>query len=120
MFVDPESALLLQYNQPLFDVKFREISGNPSGSTLTSITTTTSCLHLDAQQWVKFLPTAREDNVFISVCHSVHNRSHAYSVTAHPCWLLGHLLQCGRYASYWNAFFFRLYFYFIIKCFFPV
>ena len=52
------------------------------------------------------LPTAREGNVFIGVCHSVHNQSHAYSVTAHPCWLLGHLLWRGWYASYWNAFFF--------------
>ena len=52
------------------------------------------------------LPTAREGNVFTGVCHSVHNWPHAYLVTAHPCWLLGHLLQCGRYASYWKAFLF--------------
>ena len=45
--------------------------------------------------------------VFTRVCHSVHNRPHAYSVTAHPCWLLGHLLWCGRHASYWNAFLFN-------------
>ena len=51
-----------------------------------------------------FLLTAREGNVFTGVCHSVHNRAHVYSVTAHPCWLLSHLLRCGRYASYWNAF----------------
>ena len=50
------------------------------------------------------LPTATEGNVFTGVCHSVHNRSHAYSVTTHPYWLLGHLLWCGRYATYWNAF----------------
>ena len=52
---------------------------------------------------VQLLPTAREANVFTGVCHSVHNRPYAYSVTAHPCWLLGHLSRCGRYASYWNA-----------------
>ena len=51
-----------------------------------------------------FLPTARESNVFTGVCHSVHSWPHAYLVTAHSCWLLGHLLQCGRYASYWNAY----------------
>ena len=28
-----------------------------------------------------------------SVSHSVHNQLHAYSATAHPCWLLGHLLR---------------------------
>ena len=49
------------------------------------------------------LPTAR-DNVFTGVCHSVHNWPHAYSVSAHPCWLLSHLFQCGWYASYWNAY----------------
>ena len=32
------------------------------------------------------LPTAREGNVFTGVCHSVHNRLHGYSVTAHPCY----------------------------------
>ena len=53
---------------------------------------------------LKFLPTLREGNVFTGVCHSVYSRSHAYSVTAHLCWLLGHLLRCGRYASYWDAF----------------
>ena len=36
--------------------------------------------------WQCLLPTAREDNVFTSVCHSVHNRPHVYSVTAHPCY----------------------------------
>ena len=36
------------------------------------------------------LPTAREGNVFTRVCHSVHNRPHGYSATAHPCWLLDH------------------------------
>ena len=51
-----------------------------------------------------FLPTAREGNVFPCVCHSVHKRPHAYSVTAHPCWPLSHMLRCGWYASYWNAF----------------
>ena len=45
--------------------------------------------------------------MFSQACHSVHNWSYAYSVTAHPCWLLGHLLQCGRYASSWNAFLFE-------------
>ena len=33
---------------------------------------------------LRFLPTAREGNVFRGVCHSVHNRPHCYSVTAHP------------------------------------
>ena len=57
-----------------------------------------------APNWNAFsLPTAREGNVFTSVCHSVHNQPHAYLITAHPCGLLGHLLRCGRYASYWNA-----------------
>ena len=32
-----------------------------------------------------FLPTAREGNVSIGVCHSVHYRPYGYSVTAHPC-----------------------------------
>ena len=49
------------------------------------------------------LLTAREGNVFTGFCHSVHNRPLAYSVTAHPCWLLSHLLQRSQYASYWNA-----------------
>ena len=53
---------------------------------------------------ILFLPIAREGNVFTGDCHSVHNWPHAYSVTTHPCWLLGHLLRCGRYASYWNAY----------------
>ena len=53
---------------------------------------------------LKFLPTAREGNVFTGVCRSVYSRPHAYWVTAHPRWLLGHLLPCGWYASYWNAF----------------
>ena len=57
--------------------------------------------------FMHFLSTAREGNVFTGVCRSVHNRPHAYSITAHPCWLLGHFLQCGRYASYWNAFLFE-------------
>ena len=39
-----------------------------------------------------------------SVSHSIHNRPHGHSVTAHPCWLL----RRGRYASYWNAFLFIL------------
>ena len=51
-----------------------------------------------------FLPTAREGNVFACLCHSVHKRPHAYSVTTHPCWPLSHMLRCGWYASYWNAF----------------
>ena len=52
-----------------------------------------------------FLPTSREGNVFTRVCDSVYNQPHGYSVTVHPCWLLGHsLLLRGRYASYWNAF----------------
>ena len=54
------------------------------------------------------LPTEREGNVFTGVCYSVHNRPHAYSVTAHPCWLLGHILWFGRYVSFWNAFLFIL------------
>ena len=54
-----------------------------------------------------FVPTAREGNVYTRVCDSGHNQPHGASVTAHPCWLLGHsLLWRGRYASYWNAFFF--------------
>ena len=52
------------------------------------------------------LPTAREGNVYTGICHSVHNWPHAYSATAHPCWLLGHLLQCGWYAPFLNAFLF--------------
>ena len=35
---------------------------------------------------LQFLPTAREGNGFTGICHSVHNRSHGYSVTAHPCY----------------------------------
>ena len=46
------------------------------------------------------LPTAREGNVFTRICDSVHNQPNGYSVTAYPCWLLGH------YACYWNAFLF--------------
>ena len=46
-----------------------------------------------ASYWNAFLLlTARESQ-------SVHYQPHAYSVTAHPCWLLSHLLWCGRYAS---------------------
>ena len=30
------------------------------------------------------------------VSHSVHNQPHPPSVTAHPCWLLVHLLRCSR------------------------
>ena len=46
------------------------------------------------------LPTAREGNVFLSTCHSVHNRPHAYLVTAHPCWLLGHCyITVGSHAT---------------------
>ena len=53
------------------------------------------------------LPTARKGNVFTRICDSVHNQPHGYSVTAHPCWLLGHsLLWRGRYACDWNAFLF--------------
>ena len=55
------------------------------------------------------LPTAREDNVFTGICHSVHNRPRTYSVTALPRWLLGHLLWCGWYASYWNTSLFNLF-----------
>ena len=33
-----------------------------------------------------FLPTSREGNVFTGICHSVHNRPHGNSVTAHPCY----------------------------------
>ena len=55
------------------------------------------------------LPTAREGNVFTLVCDSVHNRPYGYSVTAHPCWLLGHsLLWRGWDASYGIAFLFLL------------
>ena len=54
--------------------------------------------------FMHFLSTARKGNVFTGVCHSVHSWPHAYSITAHPCWLLGHVLQCDRYASYRNAF----------------
>ena len=32
------------------------------------------------------LLTAREGNVFTSICHSVHNWPHGYSATAHPCY----------------------------------
>ena len=32
------------------------------------------------------LPTTRESNAFTGVRHSVHNRSHGFSVTAHPCY----------------------------------
>ena len=32
------------------------------------------------------LPTAREDNVFTGICHSVHNRSYGYSVAGNPCY----------------------------------
>ena len=54
------------------------------------------------------LPTAWEGNVFTCICDSVQNRPHIYSLTAHPCWLLGHsLLRRSRYASYLNAFLFR-------------
>ena len=40
----------------------------------------------NGQTYCRFLPTAREGNVFIGVCHSVHNRPHGYSVTANPCY----------------------------------
>ena len=33
-----------------------------------------------------FLPTAREGNVFTDICHSVHNRTHGYWFTTHPCY----------------------------------
>ena len=52
-----------------------------------------------SQQQV-LLQTVREGNVFTCICDSVHNQPHGYSITAHPCWLLGlssSLLQCGRY-----------------------
>ena len=45
-------------------------------------------LHILSDPYISstnLLPTAREGNVFTGVCHSVHNRPHAYSVTAHPC-----------------------------------
>ena len=44
-----------------------------------------------------WLPTAREGNVLTGLCHSVHNRPHGYSFTAHPCFtarLLRILLGC--------------------------
>ena len=56
-----------------------------------------------------FLPTAREGNVFTGVCHSVHNRPHAYSVTAHPCWLFVHCYGAvgthptGMLSCFWGA-----------------
>ena len=34
--------------------------------------------------WSELLPTAREGNVLTGVCHSVHNRPHAYTVTVRP------------------------------------
>ena len=36
------------------------------------------------QEEASYLPTTREGNVFTGVCHSVHNRPHGYSITAHP------------------------------------
>ena len=36
--------------------------------------------------FITYLPTARESNVFTGVCHSVNNRPHGYLVTAHPCY----------------------------------
>ena len=33
-----------------------------------------------------FLPTTREGNVFTGVCDPVHNRSHGYLFTTHPCY----------------------------------
>ena len=51
----------------------------------------------DTQPILCLLPTAREGHVFTHLCDSVHNWPHGYSVTAHPCWLLGHsLLRRGR------------------------
>ena len=56
-----------------------------------------------------FLPTAREGNVFTGVRHSVHNRPHAYSVTAHPCWLFVHCYGAvgthptGMLSCFWGA-----------------
>ena len=38
-----------------------------------------------------------------SVSHSVHNRPHSYSVTAHPCY------DMVAYAAYWNAFLFPMF-----------
>ena len=50
---------------------------------------------------VIFLPTAREVNVFTHVCDSVYNWPHGYSLTAHPCWLLGHsLLRYGTVGTH--------------------
>ena len=63
------------------------------------------CSRWYTSYWNVFLLLiAKEVNVFTGVCHSVHNWPHGFSVTAHGCWLLGHLLQCGRYASYWDVF----------------
>ena len=47
---------------------------------------TRTCKQTDSYTHIFLLPTAREGNVFTRVCHSVHNRSHGYSVTAHPCY----------------------------------
>ena len=47
---------------------------------------------------IRSLPTASEGNVFTGVCQSFCSQL--------TSWLLGHcssFLQCGRYASYWNA-----------------
>ena len=40
----------------------------------------------NGQTYCRFSLKAREGNVFIGVCHSVHNLPHGYSVTAHPCY----------------------------------
>ena len=38
-----------------------------------------------SERW-NIITHRREGNVLTSVCHSVHNRLHGYSVTAHPCY----------------------------------
>ena len=48
--------------------------------------------------WPSFLlPTAKEGNVFTGMCHSVHNRPHGYSVTAHPRY--GAILPIGKHPT---------------------
>ena len=46
------------------------------------------------------LPTAREGNVFTGVCHSVHNRPHGYSFTAHPCYGAGGMHPTGMHSCF--------------------
>ena len=50
------------------------------------------------QQW--YLPTAREGNIFIGVCHSLYNRSYGYSVTAHPCYSTVDTHRTGMLSCY--------------------